>query len=150
MNKALVELKNISLLRNDKVIISNMSLSLYNSSVINIFGHNGSGKTSLLKILVGITEPTSGDVINNIEEQQNDISYIGHKYGIKSNLTLNENLLFGYSDTLNKQNAIDEMISKYGMDKYMEPKSTYFINEKTTKFNLIEDIRNNKQKMKGI
>ena len=97
MNKALVELKNISLLRNDKVIISNMSLSLYNSSVINIFGHNGSGKTSLLKILVGITEPTSGDVINNIEEQQNDISYIGHKYGIKSNLTLNENLLFGYS-----------------------------------------------------
>ena len=79
MNKALVELKNISLLRNDKVIISNMSLSLYNSSVINIFGHNGSGKTSLLKILVGITEPTSGDVINNIEEQQNDISYIGHK-----------------------------------------------------------------------
>lgn len=40
-------------------------------------------------------------------------------------------------------------IIKYGMDKYMEPKSTYFINEKTTKFNLIEDIRNNKQKMKG-
>tara|TARA_B100001093_G_C26770333_1_gene989849 strand:- start:485 stop:1087 length:603 start_codon:yes stop_codon:yes gene_type:complete len=137
MNKALVELKNISLLRNDKVIISNMSLSLYNSSVINIFGHNGSGKTSLLKILVGITEPTSGDVINNIEEQQNDISYIGHKYGIKSNLTLNENLLFGYSDTLNKQNAIDEMISKYGMDKYRNYLTKYLSHGQQKKVSLM-------------
>ena len=66
MNKVLVELKNINLSRNNKEIISNMSLSLYSSSVINIFGQNGSGKTSLLKILVGITEPSSGNVIYNI------------------------------------------------------------------------------------
>ena len=111
MNKVLVELKNINLSRNNKEIISNMSLSLYSSSVINIFGQNGSGKTSLLKILVGITEPSSGNVIYNIEEaKQNGISYIGHRYGVKNNLTLNENLLYGNSNYLVEQSDIDEMI----------------------------------------
>ena len=121
MNKALIELKNVNLSRNDKTIISNISLSIYSSSVINIFGHNGSGKTSLLKMLVGITEPTSGHVISNIdEEKQKDISYIGHKYGIKNNLTLNENLLYENSDSLNDQASIDEMISRYNMNKYKD------------------------------
>ena len=119
MNKILVELKNINLSRNNKEIISDMSLSLYSSSVINIFGQNGSGKTSLLKILVGITEPSSGNVIYNIEEaKQNGISYIGHRYGVKNNLTLNENLLYGNSNYLVEQSDIDEMITKYSMVKF--------------------------------
>ena len=137
MNKALVELKNINLSRNDKAIISNISLSLYSSSVMNIFGHNGSGKTSLLKILVGITEPTSGYVINNIKEQQNDISYIGHKYGIKNNLTLNENLLFGYYNNPNKQHTIDSMIAKYSMNKYKNYLTKYLSHGQQKKVSLM-------------
>lgn len=117
MNNLLIQLKDISLSRNDKSIIRDMSLDINSSTVLNIYGHNGSGKTTLLKILTGITEPTSGKIINNID-QYGSIAYIGHKHGIKNNLTLNENLLYGDSENFYNQNMIDKVIGKYNMGKY--------------------------------
>ena len=117
MNNLLIQLKDISLSRNDKSIIRDMSLDINSSTVLNIFGHNGSGKTTLLKIITGITEPTSGKIINNIE-QYGSIAYIGHKHGIKNNLTLNENLLYGDSEHFYDQNMIDKVIDSYNMGKY--------------------------------
>ena len=116
MNKTLLELKKLDLSRNDKKIISEMSLCVYDFSVINIFGQNGSGKTSLLKMLVGITEPTSGEIINNIDSLElQSFAYVGHKYGIKKNLTLSENLVYGDSEKMTDQNKIDEIIARYEM-----------------------------------
>lgn len=117
MNNLLIQLKDISLSRNDKSIIRDMSLDINSSTVLNIYGHNGSGKTTLLKILSGITEPTSGKIINNID-QYGSIAYIGHKHGIKNNLTLNENLLYGDSESFYDQNMIDKVIDTYNMGKY--------------------------------
>jgi len=117
MNNLLIQLKDISLSRNDKSIIRDMSLDINSSTVLNIYGHNGSGKTTLLKILSGITEPTSGKIINNID-QYGSIAYIGHKHGIKNNLTLNENLLYGDSENFYDQNMIDKVIDTYNMGKY--------------------------------
>jgi len=117
MNNLLIQLKDISLSRNDKSIIRDMSLDINSSTVLNIFGHNGSGKTTLLKIITGITEPTSGKIINNID-QYGSFAYIGHKHGIKNNLTLNENLLYGDSENFYDQNMIDKVIDTYNMGKY--------------------------------
>ena len=117
MNNLLIQLKDISLSRNDKSIIRNMSLDINSSTVLNIYGHNGSGKTTLLKIITGITEPTSGEIINNIN-QYGFFAYIGHKHGIKNNLTLNENLLYGDSESFYDQNMIDKVIDTYNMGKY--------------------------------
>jgi heme exporter protein A len=117
MNNLLIQLKDISLSRNDKSIIRDMSLDINSSTVLNIYGHNGSGKTTLLKILTGITEPTSGEIINNID-QHGSFAYIGHKHGIKNNLTLNENLLYGDSESFYDQNMIDKVIDTYNMGKY--------------------------------
>ena len=44
MNNLLIQLKDISLSRNDKSIIRDMSLDINSSTVLNIYGHNGSGK----------------------------------------------------------------------------------------------------------
>lgn len=117
MNNPLIQLKDISLSRNDKSIIRDMSLDINSSTVLNIYGHNGSGKTTLLKIIAGITEPTSGKIINNID-QYGSFAYIGHKHGIKNNLTLNENLLYGDSESFYDQNMIDKVIDTYNMGKY--------------------------------
>ena len=64
MANIIIETKDITLYRNDSKIFEGISLDIEKTKLLNIFGRNGSGKTSLLKILTGVTEPTSGIVLN--------------------------------------------------------------------------------------
>ena len=139
MTDPLLEIKNISLSRNDNPILSNINLELDASSVINIHGRNGCGKTSLLKIIVGITEPTDG-IINNIilSYDNKNITYIGHKHGIKNNLTLSENILFEPSIYNGKQKNIDDMIKRYQMGKYKDYLSKNLSHGQQKKISLIK------------
>ena len=139
MTDPLLEVKNISLSRNDNSILSNINLELNTSSVINIHGRNGCGKTSLLKIIVGITEPTGGVINNNILSNDNkNITYIGHKHGIKNNLTLSENILFEPSIYNDKHKNIDDMIKRYQMDKYKDYLSKNLSHGQKKKISLIK------------
>ena len=139
MTDPLLEIKNISLSRNDNPILSNINLELDASSVINIHGRNGCGKTSLLKIIVGITEPTDGIINNNILSDDNkNITYIGHKHGIKNNLTLSENILFEPSIYNGKQKNIDDMIKRYQMGKYKDYLSKNLSHGQQKKISLIK------------
>ena len=139
MTNPLLEIKNISLSRNDNPILSNINLELDSSSVINIHGRNGCGKTSLLKIIVGITEPTDGIINNNILSDDNkNITYIGHKHGIKNNLTLSENILFEPSIYNGKQKNIDDMIKRYQMGKYKDYLSKNLSHGQQKKISLIK------------
>ena len=69
MNNLLIQLKDISLSRNDKSIIRDMSLDINSSTVLNIYGHNGSGKTTTANIIMGHPdfEVTDGGVELNGE-----------------------------------------------------------------------------------
>ena len=139
MTDPLLEIKNISLSRNDNPILSNINLELDSSSVINIHGRNGCGKTSLLKIIVGITEPTDGIINNNIlSDDDKNITYIGHKHGIKNNLTLSENILFEPSIYNGKQKNIDDMIKRYQMGKYKDYLSKNLSHGQQKKISLIK------------
>ena len=139
MTDSLLEIKNISLSRNDNSILSNINLELNTSSVINIHGRNGCGKTSLLKIIVGITEPTGGVINNNVLSNDNkNITYIGHKHGIKNNLTLSENILFEPSIYNDKQKNIDDMIKRFQMNKYKDYLSKNLSHGQQKKISLIK------------
>ncbi len=93
MNTNFIDIDNISLFKQDIGIIKNFSLKILSGEKINIFGKNGSGKTSLIKIISGITSPTSGSIIINTDLTFNkDVFYIGHKYGLKNELSIYDNL----------------------------------------------------------
>lgn len=64
-NKSLLQFNNISLKFNEKLILNSISGGVQAGDKIGLIGINGSGKSSLLKILAGIMEPTSGTVIKN-------------------------------------------------------------------------------------
>ena len=118
MDNHLIEIDNISLLRNEKSILENISFQIKKSKALNLYGLNGSGKTSLLKIIVGMTEPTSGFIknISGDEDLFKKTIYIGHKYGTKGNLTVEENL--SYALTINSKNsqlAIKKALETYKM-----------------------------------
>ena len=114
---SLLESKNLSLMRNDRYIIRDLSIEISPKTVVNIFGNNGSGKTSFLKVLSGITEKTNGEISrNNV-----DVIYVGHKNGLKSNLTIHENLaLDNLQDRVISSDEIDNVIRKYQMFDYRD------------------------------
>ncbi len=89
--KPLICLTNASLVINNKLILDNINLSI-EKNITAITGHNGAGKTSLLKILSKIYVLTKGSIMyaNNIDK--NKTSYL-FQDSIFLNRTIQENLL---------------------------------------------------------
>jgi len=80
-------------------LFSNLSLSLIAGDILRISGANGSGKTSLLKILAGLSSAEGGDVsykknLVGSSEYQEDIFYLGHLPALSLELSCQENLSY--------------------------------------------------------
>lgn len=76
-------------------LLQQISFTVPPAGILHIQGQNGSGKTSLLKLLAGLLRPDSGvisyadtDIWSNMTAYQNNICYLGHKNGIHPNLTV--------------------------------------------------------------
>jgi len=85
--------------RDLRLLFENLELRLASGDMVQISGPNGSGKTSLLRLLAGLMQPTGGQVLLNgqpLAEQRSELArnllWIGHAAGIKDLLTPEENL----------------------------------------------------------
>lgn len=85
--------------RGERLLFRSLGFKLASGEVLLVRGGNGHGKTSLLRILCGLSAPAAGEVrwrdqpINNTHEQYGrEMAYIGHANGIKDDLTPVENL----------------------------------------------------------
>jgi heme exporter protein A len=103
-NKALLHAKKLTCIREDRLLFDELDFFVNPGDIIQIEGENGSGKTSLLRILAGLSQPYSGDVlyknenINDVEEEyKEDLLFLGHLVGIKGEMTSIENLSFYFT-----------------------------------------------------
>ncbi len=96
---ALLKIHDLSCIRDDRVLFEHLSLSLNGGQMLLVEGRNGSGKTSLLRILTGLKLADAGDIFwqgTSIAQLKADyyeaVSYVGHHDGVKRELTCLENL----------------------------------------------------------
>jgi heme exporter protein A len=85
--------------RGARILFRAVSFVLAPGELLRVAGANGSGKTSLLRILCGLTRPSAGEVRWNgqpiarlKEEYTRELVYIGHAPAVKDDLTPRENL----------------------------------------------------------
>jgi heme exporter protein A len=91
----------LACLRGDRLLFKNVGFELSAGGLMYVLGENGSGKSSLLRLLCGLLSPEDGEVFwngksikNDAENYQSKLTYIGHLNGLKDDLTALENLQF--------------------------------------------------------
>jgi heme exporter protein A len=117
-------INNLSCLKGYNQLFSNLSFQVNTGDILRITGTNGSGKTSLLKILAGISSYEQGEVsLNNYQvntdEYQHNIFYLGHQASLSSELSSIENL--EYLSILNKtakQQELFQALADIGLKGY--------------------------------
>ena len=62
MTKPLITIKNLKISKSDKILLDNLNFTIHQNDRIILVGENGSGKTSLMKIIKGIEEADSGTI----------------------------------------------------------------------------------------
>lgn len=95
----LLEAVALSCERDWRMLFEQLHFALQPGDMLQISGPNGSGKTSLLRLIAGLRQPTSGDIFlqgQPLAEQRSELArnllWIGHAAGIKGLLTAEENL----------------------------------------------------------
>ena len=85
--------------RGERSLFENIGFSIAGGQLLRVAGANGSGKTSLLRILCGLLTPSNGEVrwhgraiLAAREEYHRELAYIGHLNGLKDDMTPHENL----------------------------------------------------------
>jgi heme exporter protein A len=97
--ESLLSTDNLECTRDDRLLFSGLAFSLDSGEVLQIEGPNGSGKTSLLRILSGLRRADAGsvkwqgdDIQHRREDYYASMVYIGHLPCIKNDLTTLENI----------------------------------------------------------
>ena len=97
----MLELRKITCQKNEIPIFEGINVKLSAGECLHIKGGNGSGKTSLLRIIAGLSDPEDGTILWTGENIKHDretyhanMLYLGHQPPIKENLTVLENLSF--------------------------------------------------------
>lgn len=117
-----LKLINLECVRGERVLFRDLSFQAENKQLIHITGANGTGKTSLLRLICGLGEAEQGDIqwnsaaIRGNSDFASNIAYIGHKDGLKNEFTAFENLkLYQQLDHRPDNNIIDRHLNTMGI-----------------------------------
>jgi ABC-2 type transport system ATP-binding protein len=106
-----------------------LSFEVYEGEIFGFLGANGAGKTTAIRILTGLSEPTSGEVIvagfdarRQPEEIKKNIGYMCQKFSLYDDLTIRENImLYGGIYGLNKaliRERTNQLLEKLNFREY--------------------------------
>ena len=68
--KSIIEVKNISKIYGNKVILKNINLKINKGEFITVIGSSGCGKTTFLKLINGLIEPDEEDIVEEAQVEE--------------------------------------------------------------------------------
>lgn len=96
-----IDVKGLTKVYNNIIAVDNIEFSIKRGEVFGFLGPNGSGKTTTIRMLCGILEPTSGtgqtlgfDIKTQSERIKEHIGYMSQKFSLYDDLSVLENLQF--------------------------------------------------------
>src|SRR6266542_4376425 len=82
-------------------VVDNVSLEVADKELFVLLGSSGSGKSTILRMIAGLTQPTSGRIllherdVSNLPPQQRGTGFVFQNYSIFRHMTVAENIEFG-------------------------------------------------------
>jgi len=118
-----LHVKSISCTRGYRDLFTELDFQLSAGQALRVEGKNGSGKTSLLRIMSGLAQPLEGEVLwqgkkihHPESEYFQNLLFVGHRAGIKFELTPIENLCMAKALNGSKsENGIEEALYQVGL-----------------------------------
>ena len=112
----------------DFIAANEITLEVYKGEIFGFLGANGAGKTTAMRMLCGLSTPSSGkatiagfDVYRQTESIKKNIGYMSQKFSLYDDLTVLENIYFfggiyGLSDIQLKEKST-ELVKRLGLER---------------------------------
>lgn len=126
-NEYVISVKNLTKKFGSFTAVDNISFDVMKGEIFGFLGANGAGKTTAMRMLCGLSRPTSGDgrvagcdIIAQAEDIKRRIGYMSQKFSLYDNLTVSENLrlfatIYGMGDAAIKD-ASERLFHELGME----------------------------------
>ena len=117
-SKKIIQIKNVVKNFDDTVVLKGVSLDIYDNEFVTLLGPSGCGKTTLLRILGGFVDPSSGEVLFNNEDilslppYKRDINTVFQKYALFPHLNVYDNVAFGLKLKKMPKDVIDRKVRR--------------------------------------
>lgn len=113
-----LQIKNVTKTFGQFVALSDISLEIYPGEFICFLGPNGCGKTTLLRVIAGLEEQNTGQVIQNgvdisrLPPSKRDFGIVFQSYALFPNLTAHRNIAYGLENKKLKKNEIERRVQE--------------------------------------
>jgi phospholipid/cholesterol/gamma-HCH transport system ATP-binding protein len=108
----LIEFRNVTKRFGDKTVLKNVNVKIYENQITTIIGKSGTGKSVLLKHIIGLLEPDEGTILfqgkpvdtmkkNEWDEYRSAIAYLFQNNALLDSMTVFENVAFPLQQTTN-------------------------------------------------
>lgn len=122
-----INVKNLTKIFGNKVVVNNISLMVPRGSIFGFLGSNGSGKTTTIRMICGLLTPTSGngtcldyEILKESNKIKKKIGYMSQKFSFYTGLTVYENLRFvaDIYQIANREQEIERIIADLNLEPY--------------------------------
>ena len=115
----------------DKTAVDKLNIEIPEGEIFGLVGPDGAGKTTTMRLLTGILDPTEGEawvcdkhIVKDAEPLKNHIAYMSQRFGLYEDLTVLENIFF-YADIYSipkseREGKIDKLLGFSGLTPFKD------------------------------